>query len=57
MGLRGIFSHQLPGFLKRKGIHAGIGKGFDVADTVIVILWSKAARASFQSDNAGCHAF
>ena len=44
MGLRGIFSHQLPGFLQRKGIHAGIGKGFDVADTVIVILWGKATR-------------
>ena len=44
MRLRGIFRHQQSGFLQGKRVHAGIGQGFDVADTIIVVIRRKATR-------------
>lgn len=44
MRLRGIFRHQPSGFLQGKRIHAGIGQGFDIADTIIIVIRRKAMR-------------
>ena len=44
MRLRGGLRHQPSGLLKGKRIFTGIGQGFDVADTIIVVIRRKAAR-------------
>ena len=44
MRLRGILRHQLSGFLEGKRIFTGIGQGFDIADTIIVVIRRKAQR-------------
>ena len=44
MRLSGVLGDQLPGFLQRECIHASIGQGFDIADTIIIVIRRKAAR-------------